>query len=620
MKLILMVLLILGFSTFCYSQEGKRRNLQDQSFNNLDSIKYVDALNKIGFSLYETNVDSAFKYVLKARDVSKRISYLKGIADATNTLGVLYEIKGDLQLSLRYYSDANDYYRAFNDLIGVVQTKMRIALVYNENGENEKSIRSFQHALSLGKKLEKDSIISLVLSNYLLLYADQISKDTIPVYLKKARQIAARYHDARIPILADQILAKQYIKQGDTKKGIKMLNNASNDAKRLNLNYLNLDILINLGDVLQKIDLDNALLEYKKGLLIAEQKGYLIYTKIIAKKLFDIYTLQNDLSNAQKYSTLLIDAYDKEDKMKNASGIDYIDYAIKDQELKSVGDRIRYKKDIITILLILFTAVVIIGVILYYLLRLKQKHSAALEKLNEMMRSENAKLETNHEFNNRLISILAHDFRQPLGVLKTLATLLKDGSLDQEEIKQLVESMDCSSTISLEIFENILQWIKRQLSGFTYEYQPLLLKSLIDEAVLPLMPLVRSCNLIINNTVDPNTIIHGDKELIQFINRNLIHNAIKFTPEFSEITIYSSTTDQKNIVSVKDEGKGISVEKLDRLFDFKKDLKYGSEKEKGAGVALMICKDFIQKINGEIWAENAAEKGAIFNYSLPILV
>jgi signal transduction histidine kinase len=620
MKLILIVLLIFGFSKFSYFQVDKRRNIQSQSFNNLDSIKYVDALNKVGFSLYETNVDSAFKYVLKAREVSKRISYLKGIADATNTMGVLYEVKGDLQLSLRYYSDANYYYRSFNDLIGNVQTKMRIALVYNENGENEKSIRSFEHALLLGKNLKKDSIISLVLSNYLLLYSDKISKDIIPVYLKRARQIAARYHDARIPIIADQILAKEYIKQGNIQKGIEMLNNASSNATRLNLNYLNLDILINLGDILQKTDSDSALLEYKKGLLIAEQKGYLIYTHIIAKKLFDIYTLKNDLSNAQKYSALLIRVYEKEDKMKNASGIDYIDYAIKDQELKRAGDRDRYKKDIISILLILFTAVVIIGVILYYLLRLKQKHSAALEKLNEIMRSENAELETNHEFNNRLISILAHDFRQPLGVLKTLATLLKDDSLNQVEIKQLVESMDSSSTISLEIFENILQWIKRQLSGFTYESQPLLLKPLIDEAILPLMPLVRSCNLMINNCVDPNTVIHGDKELIQFINRNLIHNAIKFTPEFSAITIYSSTTEQKNIISVKDEGKGISVEKLDHLFDFKKELKYGNEKEKGAGIALMICKDFIQKINGEIWVENAAEKGAIFNYSLPILV
>jgi K+-sensing histidine kinase KdpD len=66
--------------------------------------------------------------------------------------------------------------------------------------------------------------------------------------------------------------------------------------------------------------------------------------------------------------------------------------------------------------------------------------------------------------------------------------------------------------------------------------------------------------------------------------------------------------------------KEFQSKKMEYLFDFKKELKYGSEKEKGAGVALIICKDFIQKINGEIWAENADEKGAIFNYSLPILV
>ena len=582
-----------------------------------DSTEYANVLNRIGQLYFEDNVDSSFYYVIKARELSRKLSYQKGIADATNTMGVLYDMKGDLQLSLKYYSDAYNIYEKLNDRAGVIQTNMRIALVFNENHEDGKAVRTFKRAIAAGDGLQRDSMLSMALSNYLLLYPDSVSKADFLSYLKRARSIGIKYHLERIQIITDQIQAQQMIREGQMDQGIAMLKQTAAEAIRLDQNYMSLDILINLGDILLKTKFNEAAGYYKQALAISETKGYLIYIKILAKKLFDIYSVKHDLPNALQYSNKLIAVYEKEEQLNNSSGVDYIDYALKDQALTLATQKGEYRSNVIIILGFLCFAVLIIGLVIYRLLKLREKHSHILEELNKIMQKRNAELEVNHEFNNKLISILAHDFRQPIGVLKSLAGLLKDDTLSAEELREMVLSMESSSNTSLEIFENILAWIKKQLSGYVYEPKELPLHELIDESVKPFAPLIEKFNITIVNQVDPETIIYCDSELVQFVHRNFIHNAIKFSPERSTICISATRTDQEVIVKVKDEGKGISSEKIQQLFNFKQELRYSSEKEKGAGVALMICKDFITRMSGRIWAENGKDKGAVFIYSLP---
>ncbi|MDB5149591.1 MAG: hypothetical protein JWQ57_3611 [Mucilaginibacter sp.] len=385
----------------------------------------------------------------------------------------------------------------------------------------------------------------------------------------------------------------------------------------MELSYLSLDIIINLGDLYLDNDMPKAIEYYKQGLSIAEKNGYHYYEKFFGKKLYDIYAAQNNLGEGQRYSEKLLKLYEDEEKFANTSGFDYIDYALKDQELEAITIRSQNRQILAIVLGILFVITAVTVVFTYRLYRLKKKHGQTLEELNRSVQLRNEKLEIDHEFNNRLVSILAHDFRQPIGALKTLATVLKDAdSFTREELMDLVDTMEHSSNISLEIFENILQWIKQQLSGFDYKAVPLPLKELIDEAIQPFNLISEDHGLKLVNSVDPAIIIHADKELVQFIHRNFIHNAIKFSPDNSTVTV-SASSGKDVTVCVQDEGKGISPDKLQLLFNFKANMQYSNEKEKGAGVALMICKDFTEKMNGRIWVENNQVKGAAFCYSLP---
>jgi signal transduction histidine kinase len=614
---LLLLLIFAGKAGYCQLKDIDK--IQKQLPLITDSIKYVDALNRLGMLMYEKNIDNSFYYAKLARAISTRLKYKQGEADALNVIGIVYDLRGNLQLSLRYYNDAYNHYVVLRDSANIVQTLMNIALVFNERKEDKKAIEALKQALARGAGLKKDSIISLLYCNYLLLYPDSVSENLARIYLDRARRIATKYKDERVLLVTDQVQANIYLKNGKREQGIIQLQKAAAEGIALDVNYVTLDILKSLGDLFILTDSTKAIYYYKQGLAISELKGYHFYGKVFGKSLYNIYK-QDNLREAQRYSSKLLELYEAEEVFNNTSGLDYIDYAIKDQQIEALTTRAenRYTLMLVFGFLLLLTGLSV-G-IFYRLYRLKRRHNETLEELNRTVQLRNQKLEVDHEFNNRLVSILAHDFRQPLGSLKTLATVLKDAdAFTQEELMMLVETMERSSDIALEIFENILQWIKQQLSGFSYSPVALPLRELIDEALQPFAIIARENKITLINNVDSNIHIDADKELVQFIHRNFIHNAIKFSPENSSITIIGFGAPDEVTVCVQDEGKGISPEKLPGIFNFKIDLKYSSEKEKGAGVALMICSDFIDKMNGRIWVENNKGKGASFCYALPVI-
>jgi signal transduction histidine kinase len=583
-----------------------------------DSTKYVDALNRLGMLMYENSVDNSFYYAKLARSISTRIKYAQGEADAINVIGIVYDLRGNLQLSLKYYNDAYNRYIAIGDSVNIVQGLMNIGLVFNENKEDKKAIDNFKQAMVIGQSLKRDSILSLVYCNYLLLYPAQISKDSTTMLLAAARQIATKYKDERVLLVTEQIQANLYIKNGEREKGIALLQKAAAEGIKMEVNYVTLDILKNLGDIFTIGDTIKASGFYKQGLSIAEKQGYHYYEKIFDKQLYNIYINQHNLGEVQHYSEKLMQLYEDEELYTNTSGFDYIDYALKDQQLEAATIRAEGHKTLIFVFAFLLVVTAASVVVYYRLYNLKKQHNKTLEELNKTVQLRNQKLEIDHDFNNRLVSILAHDFRQPLGTLKTLAMVLKDAdSFTREELMSLVDNMEQASNISLEIFENILQWIKQQLSGFSYQPALLPLRELIDEALQPFALIAEEYEIKLVNNIDGSISMNADKELVQFIHRNFIHNAIKFSPKHSTITITAFSDLAETTLCVQDEGKGISPEKLPTIFNFKADLKYSNEKEKGAGVALMICNDFVEKMNGRIWVENNQSKGASFCYALP---
>jgi two-component system, sensor histidine kinase and response regulator len=237
-----------------------------------------------------------------------------------------------------------------------------------------------------------------------------------------------------------------------------------------------------------------------------------------------------------------------------------------------------------------------------YLNQLKDK-SHELEELNKLK--------------DRLLSIVSHDFRGPLNSLQGTLTLLLRGALTQEEFRllthDLVEKLDHTSNL----LDNLLNWARSQMQGMKVYPKTVNLKVIADDCVNLLSPIAEKKLVNIHTFIDESMMVHADNEMVKLILRNLLSNSIKFSYPRSRIILSATKEDGKVVMMVKDEGLGMSNENQHKLFSLENFSTYGTSNEKGMGIGLLLCKDFVERNGGQIWFESELEKGTSFYFSLP---
>jgi len=612
-KAFLVVILTL-ITLASYAQSGEVVNIRKSMVHISDSSRYVDALNRLAMLMYEKNIDSTFVYTAKARQIANRLDYAKGKADATNNLGVVFDIKGNVQLALRYYDEAFRDYTQLHDSANVVQSLMNMAMVYNEMGKNQRAIQQFNEALNLGRKLRQDSIMSLAIYNYMLQYPARFKRDSIGYYITKARSIATKYHDERAIIAIDQLVADDMISHNKRQKGLAVLDSTISAATKHNLYYVSMDMMIDMGDQLAASDPVKAAGYYQRGLAVAGDNGYLIYSQIMARKLFDLYTSHHDSLQAALYSRQLVALNDEQGKLNNASSIDYLDYAYKDQQIKTLSDRSRYQ----TILLILAAVVCLLAIVIIIIIkrtlgRTRLLNRQVQEQYVQMKETLDA-LEQSQADNSRMMKIVAHDLRNPIGAITSLTELMLENNECTEEDRSMLELIKTSGNNSLDLVDDLLQVHTRAEE--------------LKMEMVDLDQMLRYCVDLLENkasskdqqlTLDSSPVtISASREKLWRVMSNLIANAIKFSPIGAPIKISLESQPEKVVISVADKGIGIPTEMGNKIFDMFTDTKrHGTAGEEPFGLGLAISKQIVEAHGGNIWYESHAGDGTTFYVELP---
>ncbi|MDR3695286.1 ATP-binding protein [Mucilaginibacter sp.] len=616
-KLVALFSSMLLLSVVCYGQIDDIKNLQKQLPLIKDSLRYVDALNKLALLLYENNVDSTFAYTQRARNIAERLQYDKGKAESANNLGIVYDMKGDLELALRYYNDGYNRFKAIGDTANMVQSIMNIAMVYNEKGMDKKAVNSFKNALETGRRLSRDSIMSLVWYNYLILYPGNFQKDSLTFYISKAKKIGEKYKDRRVLLAIEQLTADNYIKNGQRDKGLALLQQAAYDAIKNKLFYLSLDILIDLGDLFAQTDSAQAVSYYKQGLYITQLKDYKVYTESITKKLYNFYTARKDTAKAFFYSQQLVMLHEERDKVENNSGIDFIAYALKDQQLEAAQGRSRYELRFLFLAVFICALMVVILVILWRNWKKLRKTSDALRLQFEQSESTMEALDLMNKDYSRLIKIVAHDLRNPISAISTISGMLHPDENLPADMKELMGLVQVSSKNSLDLINELLEtdFDQRQKIKTEIINPDELLQQCVS--LLSFRAQDKGQQLTLNSNAQVK--IKGDAEKLWRVINNLVINAIKFSPEGSTIHIESKRVDDKLLISVNDAGLGIPEDIRNKIFDpFTSARRMGTQGEQPFGLGLYISKQIIEAHNGRIWFESAPGKGTTFYVELPV--
>lgn len=615
MRRILLASVTLFFSQiFCHAQSPEVARLKACIPKIKDSLHYVDVLNRLATLMYETNIDSTFYYTKKAREIADRINYRKGEADALNNLGIFFDIKGNLQLALRYYNEGYMAYSQLRDSVNRVQSLMNIAMVYKELGRDGRAVQWFNKSLTEGKKLRKDSIMSLAIYNYLLVYPEKFSRDSLRYYIQKAKSIALKYKDERCLVAIEQLVADDMIAHGKRAEGLALLDNAIRKAHANKLYYVSMDMLIDMGDQLRKTDPQKASDYYQLGLDISNRNGYLIYSEMMAKKLFEFHTANGKHEKAVSYAAQLIKVHDEREKIDNASGIDYLDYALKEEQVRSLTLRSNYQLALLVlVVLACLLAVAVILAIRHNLKRVKYLNKQITSQ-NVQMKETLGALEQSQLDNTRMMKIAAHDLRNPIGAITSLAGIMLDDPNRQEEERTMLEMIKEAGQNSLELVGDLLQ---TQFKTEDLQKEPVDIGEMLQYCVSLLLNKAEAKEQKIKLQAQP-FILPASREKLWRVMSNLIANAIKFSPEGGVIDINMEQKAKSVLISVEDHGIGIPPEMRDRIFDmFTEAKRTGTAGEQAFGLGLAISKQIVEAHGGKIWFESDPGKQTTFFVDLP---
>jgi two-component system, sensor histidine kinase and response regulator len=598
---------------------------------------YVDTLDRLAYVFYGISSDSAFYYGRSALEYAKRNEYVKGEAESWRILGNTYEMIGNYSQMLSCYHQSLDMAEKAGNKRQVAKATSNIALFDEQQGEYDQARMLMEKVMNICLT-EGDSV--LVLTVYIHLSGIAVRRQQYGLALQYARRalqtataireepqvatcrnevgriLAATGHDREAIGLFQQSM--QYYQQAKDQLGI-----------------------VSTSGLLARAWLQ--LRKYSVALRYAQESlngAQLLHRnreiRESAQALADIYAATGDDHHALQYFKLykefsdsLFNGETHKRILALAAGYDFEKKESLLRQQEAMRDE-RYQRALredgvkftITILVI-----AILCLLAFILLRSRNVN----RRLNQLLREKNEKIEEQKEtleqqavqllLNNRqkdkLFSIVSHDLRGPLNSLQTLMDCLKEKKLSETELRDLMNEFRRNVDYSSELVSNLLFWASSQLDGMA-----------VRPTILPLQPVVQdilalfshqACqkNVWLNDDLQPSLYAYADKDMVEVILRNLVSNAIKFCRLGDSVTVISRHMERGVEICVADTGLGLKEEALDKIRRKESFTSYGTAKEKGTGLGILLCREFAEANGGRFWIESEWGKGCRCYFSLP---
>lgn len=237
------------------------------------------------------------------------------------------------------------------------------------------------------------------------------------------------------------------------------------------------------------------------------------------------------------------------------------------------------------------------------------------------IRQQSKELQELNSTKDKFFSIIAHDLRNPFSVLLGMSDLLINNyyTYDDDTRLELIGIQNETTKQTFKLLENLLEWAKIQRSAFDFVRQKVNLTEVIEQSILHHREISKQKDITLTHTLTEPIEVIADSNMIQTVLRNLIMNAIKFSYAKGEIRISATRRDSFVEIAVEDNGVGISPENLSKLFKIESSITTkGTANEKGTGLGLMLCKEFVEKHGGRIWVESEPGKGSAFKFTIPL--
>jgi signal transduction histidine kinase len=559
----------------------------------------------------------AISYAQKALILAKTSKDLKQYGDINGLLGTIYGKKGDFVKSTKYVYNALKNYEKIKNQDGILSSYIKLSAISVQTGKFDDVITYTSYADSLNKIIKNKKLEIDILNNRAIAYAE---KGDLDKALKIFEYLKRTINEDEIGFIGSKILATMnmglvYVQMKDYNRAISYYKESFNASIKYNFpegiikNTQNLSVAYHLQG---NYDLSNK--EGLKALEKAKAMKVLDLEITILEHLKQNYLKQKDYKNALLYSDQYHEAIAKNDVKNRESEVSHIkdQYELeKAQEqlklVREINDTRTKQRNLSNIFLLIVFVFMVIFAYAYYRIR-------SLNRQNVNTRN---KLKESNQIKDKLFSIIGHDLRSAYSTTLGVLFMIKDKELDKDEQHFLVNKVINQSQHALETLDNLLMWGYSQIKGSKLKIIHFNCYYAVEKNIKFLEENILSKNILIKNEVPETLAISMDENHFNFVVRNLISNAVKFTGIKGEITVgYNDKNTEFHQFYVKDNGVGISVSRLNKMFTAAGNSTEGTKKEKGTGLGLLLCKEFVELNGGKISAESKEDEGTTIFFTV----
>jgi signal transduction histidine kinase len=268
-----------------------------------------------------------------------------------------------------------------------------------------------------------------------------------------------------------------------------------------------------------------------------------------------------------------------------------------------------------------FTYLVEFGVLTFLVFQvyvLGNHYAKAYQSLEKLVDERTLELSQANKIKDKLLSIVSHDIKSPFNSLRGIVILFNQGFLKGEELGPVMKKIETQMGMTNLLIENVLWWVRDQMTGVSISKEPLLLSNLVNDHLSLYQNNAAEKNLQFINEINPELCVAADKQVLSLALRNLLSNAIKYSFQNGVITVSADQTDGHVSLSITDTGTGMSKATLARLLQHEEVLssQVGTGNEMGTGLGLMVSREYLSKMGSEMTIESVEGKGSTFRVSL----
>ncbi len=636
---------------------------KSKGFQSTDTL-YISALLELGNAQRYYQLDSLLLLSKKALELSKKSNYKRGIAESHSGIGTFYSDRGKHKEAIKYFKKAIEISEELNDTDSKLYLINNIAGEYSYQGNYALALKEYLKAVEMAELVGNKDMLSVINENIAGLYVEQKDFKQAMLFYKKVKSLneeignpifmaetmsnmASAYADmgeldhamfnanSAIRVFEDEkimdwlayayeIKGKTYLKQKKYTWAMYWYRQSELLHKELNDDRSEIPLLNGMAEASLYMNKDSIAEVYAhRAHKLSRKIEDIAGTKNCAKTLYNIYKNKGDFATALEYHELFQKISDTLTRKENKKGLTMLKTKIEyDQQkeqliLENEKALAKQKSYVYAALFILF---IFLGITI-----LIRRNEKIQKKLNKELISKKTDLEKKEEHlkdanqtKDKLFSIIGHDLRGPIGAFQGLMKLFKEGEMSKEEFLEFVPKLKSDIDHIAFTLNNLLSWGQTQMDGSVTKPTVTSLETIVLENIALLSEIANNKSIKLINRIEANTLTWVDTNQIDIVIRNLISNALKFTPEKGMVTIGAVEKSKYWEIYVRDNGVGMNEETLGKIFNKSSNhTTYGTNDEKGTGLGLSLCKEMVEKNKGIIWVDSAINRGSSFYFTVP---